>query len=185
MAHSPWDPSSPFGLNLMGQKGGKGAFHRPQGQVGSKPQVCPPEPILAQISTIPKMAKNHILDNFNPWPLETTRGHQLRSSKASPQFRGRTLLHQCTPYQMIQEGCIYGIIYHYAPILLRNPMEMLSGPNYVFTIQVPKSITHFKGGLFSHSVLQSLAGTQRPFEDPNHLALQELGCIFFSRVFQG
>ncbi|MBW0542922.1 hypothetical protein O181_082637 [Austropuccinia psidii MF-1] len=36
---------------------------------------------------------------------------------------------------------------------------------------VLKSITHFEGRLLSHSVLQSMAATRRPFEDPNHLAL--------------
>ncbi|MBW0588296.1 hypothetical protein O181_128011 [Austropuccinia psidii MF-1] len=29
----------------------------------------------------------------------------------------------------------------------------------------------------------SLAATRRPFEDPNHLALQELGCQFSSGLF--
>ncbi|MBW0464204.1 hypothetical protein O181_003919 [Austropuccinia psidii MF-1] len=43
---------------------------------------------------------------------------------------------------------------------------------------IPKSITHFEGRLFSHSVLQSLKATRRPFKDPNHLALQILGCYF-------
>ncbi|MBW0487101.1 hypothetical protein O181_026816 [Austropuccinia psidii MF-1] len=61
----------------------------------------------------------------------------------------------------------------------------VSGPNYAFQIQVPKSITQLKGSLFSHSVLQYLAATRGPFEDPNHLALQELGGIFFLGSFQG
>ncbi|MBW0550319.1 hypothetical protein O181_090034 [Austropuccinia psidii MF-1] len=85
----------------------------------------------------------------------------------------------------IQAWCIYGIIYHYAQNLLRNPMVMFSGTNYASQIQVPKSLTHFEGSLFSNPVLQSLAATRRPFEDPNHLALQELGCIYFSGLLQG
>ncbi|MBW0469280.1 hypothetical protein O181_008995 [Austropuccinia psidii MF-1] len=43
-----------------------------------------------------------------------------------------------------QEWCIYGIIYHYAPFFLRNPMVMFSGHNYSIPNQVKKSITHLK-----------------------------------------
>ncbi|MBW0573965.1 hypothetical protein O181_113680 [Austropuccinia psidii MF-1] len=38
-----------------------------------------------------RMAKNHIVATFNPWPRETTRVHQLRPRKVSPKFRGRPL----------------------------------------------------------------------------------------------
>ncbi|MBW0540088.1 hypothetical protein O181_079803 [Austropuccinia psidii MF-1] len=91
----------------------KGANHQPQGKVGPNPRVGLPEPILAPNSIFPKMAKrtpgpelakNHILATFKPFPLETTRSHQLKSSRFSPPFRGRTLLHQWTPYQ----GFIHG-----------------------------------------------------------------------------
>ncbi|MBW0479171.1 hypothetical protein O181_018886 [Austropuccinia psidii MF-1] len=80
---------------------------------------------------------------------------------------------------------IYGIIYHCVPFFLRNPMVMFSGQNYVITTPILKSITHFKGGLLSHSVFQSLVATRRPFGDPNHLALQELGCTFFQDYSKG
>ncbi|MBW0558197.1 hypothetical protein O181_097912 [Austropuccinia psidii MF-1] len=73
---------------------------------------------------------------------------------------------------------IYGIIYQCVPFFLRNPTVILSGSNYVISTPVFKSITHFKGRLLSHSVLQSLVATRGPFEDPNHLALQDLGCTF-------
>ncbi|MBW0465789.1 hypothetical protein O181_005504 [Austropuccinia psidii MF-1] len=52
----------------------------PKGQVG------PPEPILPPILTFPEMSKRTSgpkLAIFNPWPLEATRGHQLKSSKPS------------------------------------------------------------------------------------------------------
>ncbi|MBW0553770.1 hypothetical protein O181_093485 [Austropuccinia psidii MF-1] len=122
---------------------------------------------------------------FNPWTLETTRGHQLNSKNAFPSIKGKDSPSPMYTVPRIKAWCICGIIYHYAPILLRNSMVILSGPNYAIPIQGPKSITHFKGSLFSHSVLQFLAATRRPFGDPNHLALQELGCNFFSRLFQG
>ncbi|MBW0509256.1 hypothetical protein O181_048971 [Austropuccinia psidii MF-1] len=132
------------------------------------------------ISTFPEMTKRTSgpkLAIFNPWPLATTRGHQLKFRKDSPS--------PMYSIPRIQAWCICGIIYHYAPILLRNPTVMFSGPNYAIPIQVPKSITHFEGSLFSHSLLQSLAATRRPFKDPNHLALQELDFIFFSGLLQG
>ncbi|MBW0474181.1 hypothetical protein O181_013896 [Austropuccinia psidii MF-1] len=122
--------------------------------------------------------------SFNPLPLATTRGHQLKPRKLPPPLRGKTLLHQMYSIPRIQEWCTYGIIYHYEPILLRNPMVMLSGPKYAIPIQFPKYITHVDGSHFSHSVLQSLVANRRPFEDPNHLALQELDCLFFSGLFQ-
>ncbi|MBW0462982.1 hypothetical protein O181_002697 [Austropuccinia psidii MF-1] len=37
-----------------------------------------------------------------------------------------------------QEWCIYGMIYHYAPFLLRNPMVTFSGPNSMIPNQGPK-----------------------------------------------
>ncbi|MBW0519833.1 hypothetical protein O181_059548 [Austropuccinia psidii MF-1] len=114
----------------------------------SKARWGPTEPILAPNLKNPKNgqkdSRNHILATFQPWPLETTRGHQLRSRKVSPPFMGRPLLHQCTPYQRIQSWCIYGIVYPYAPLFPRNPMRMFSVPHCVFSIQLPKSITHFE-----------------------------------------
>ncbi|MBW0478182.1 hypothetical protein O181_017897 [Austropuccinia psidii MF-1] len=55
-------------------------------------------PKIPQTTPGPKLAKNHVLTIFNPWPLAATRGHQLNSSKLSSPFRGKTLLHQCTLY---------------------------------------------------------------------------------------
>ncbi|MBW0533049.1 hypothetical protein O181_072764 [Austropuccinia psidii MF-1] len=43
--------------------------------------------------------------------------------------RGRFPIPPCTPYSRMQEWCIYGIIYHYAPFLLSNPMVTFSGPS--------------------------------------------------------
>ncbi|MBW0557539.1 hypothetical protein O181_097254 [Austropuccinia psidii MF-1] len=52
-------------------------------------------------------------------------------------------------------------------------------------INVPKSNTHFKGGLFNSSVWQSMGAIRRPFKDPNHLALQELGWQFIQDYSKG
>ncbi|MBW0465684.1 hypothetical protein O181_005399 [Austropuccinia psidii MF-1] len=126
-----------------------------------------------------KLTKNQSLAIFN---------HQrppAQVQNAFPSIKGKDSPSPMYSIPRSQARCIYGIIYPCAPILLSNLMVMLSGPNYLFSTKVPKAITHVKGSLFSHSALQSLAATRRPFKDHNHLALQELGCIFFSGSFQG
>ncbi|MBW0578683.1 hypothetical protein O181_118398 [Austropuccinia psidii MF-1] len=69
------------------------------------------------------------MDHFSahgPWyPPEATRFSQLNPS---PQLKGNSCIPPCSPYSRLQEWCIYGIIYHYAPFLLSNSMVMLSGP---------------------------------------------------------
>ncbi|MBW0512934.1 hypothetical protein O181_052649 [Austropuccinia psidii MF-1] len=114
------------------------------------------------------------------WPLAVTfiMGFPSRSGKPPTSTQLDSLCRT-------QEWCIYGIICHYAPFFLSNQMVMFSGPNYVIPTPVLKSITHFEGRLLSHSVLQSLAATRRPFEDPNHLALQEFACTFFQDSSKG
>ncbi|MBW0466564.1 hypothetical protein O181_006279 [Austropuccinia psidii MF-1] len=99
------------------------------------------------------------------------------------QLRGRLLLPQCTPYSRIQEWCIYGIIYHYEPFLLSNEMVTLSGPNYVTPNQVQNPSQILKEDISAIQSGNSLEATRRPFKDPNHLALQELGCQFSSGLF--
>ncbi|MBW0513595.1 hypothetical protein O181_053310 [Austropuccinia psidii MF-1] len=75
-----------------------------------------------------------------------------------------------------QEWCIYGIKYHYAPFLLSNPMVKLSKPNYVIPNQVPSKSPFSKKDFSAIQSGNSLVATRRPFKDPNHLALQRLGC---------
>ncbi|MBW0531201.1 hypothetical protein O181_070916 [Austropuccinia psidii MF-1] len=94
------------------------------------------------------------------------------------QFKGRLFLPQCTPYSRIQEYCIYGIIYHYEPFLLSNSIVQFSGPNYVIPNKVPNPSPISKKDVSDIQSGNSLATTRRPFEDPNHLALQEFGGQF-------
>ncbi|MBW0493694.1 hypothetical protein O181_033409 [Austropuccinia psidii MF-1] len=77
-----------------------------------------------------------------------------------------------------QEWCIYGIIYHYAPFLLGNPMVTLSEPNYVIPNQVPSPSSFSKKDFSAIQSGNSLAATRRPFEDPNPLAPAEVGLSF-------
>ncbi|MBW0473664.1 hypothetical protein O181_013379 [Austropuccinia psidii MF-1] len=93
--------------------------------------------------------------------------------KDSPQGQWETF-----PSSRIQEWCIYCIIYHYAPSLLRNPIVTFSAPNYVIPNQVSNQSSILKKDVSAIQSGNSLGVTRRPLEDPNHLALLELGCEF-------
>ncbi|MBW0511898.1 hypothetical protein O181_051613 [Austropuccinia psidii MF-1] len=162
--------------------GPRGPTTNPKGQVGPKPKVDPPEPVLAPNLISPKNGHKNPRTHIGHFQLLASGDHQrppAQAQKAFPSIQGKDSPLPMHSIPRIQEWCIYGIISYYAPILLSNPMVMVSGPNYAISNQVPKSITHFKGSIFSNPVFQSLAATRKPFKDPNHLALQELGCTFF------
>ncbi|MBW0516019.1 hypothetical protein O181_055734 [Austropuccinia psidii MF-1] len=69
------------------------------------------------------------------------------------------------------------IIYHYAQFLLSNPMVTLSGPIQMIPNKVPNTSPILKEDFSAIQSGNSLEATRRPFNDPNHLALQELGCV--------
>ncbi|MBW0489989.1 hypothetical protein O181_029704 [Austropuccinia psidii MF-1] len=116
----------------------------------------------------PNLPKNDQKDfrtqigHFQPLASGNHQRPPAQVQKAFPSIQGKNSPLQMYSVPRIQAWCIYGIIYHYAPML------MFSGTNYSITIQVPKCITHFEGRPFSHSVLQSMVATRRPFRDPNH-----------------
>ncbi|MBW0533268.1 hypothetical protein O181_072983 [Austropuccinia psidii MF-1] len=125
-----------------------------------KARVAHLSQLLTMDPTPPNLAKNPkdpISDqgpsvaHFQPWSLVTPRGHNLSSNSLFPSTQGEDfpLLHApCTQgcssgafmvfYTIMQQWCIYGIIYHYAPFLLRNPMVKFSGPNFMIPNQGPK-----------------------------------------------
>ncbi|MBW0481463.1 hypothetical protein O181_021178 [Austropuccinia psidii MF-1] len=102
----PMGPLGPFWPKFNETKGGQG--DNTQAPKSKWAHMCTFWPLISSIpkwperTPGPKLAKNHILETFNEWALVTTRGHQLRSRKASPQLKGRPLLHQCILYQRIQ-----------------------------------------------------------------------------------
>ncbi|MBW0536092.1 hypothetical protein O181_075807 [Austropuccinia psidii MF-1] len=108
-----------------------------------KPQVGPPEPVLA-----PKWPKT------TSGPPMASGNHQRPPAQLQEKiplsFRGRIFLSQYTPYSRIQEWCIYGIIYHYAPFFLSNPIVTFSGPDYMIPNQVPNPSPILKKGSFSY-----------------------------------
>ncbi|MBW0554393.1 hypothetical protein O181_094108 [Austropuccinia psidii MF-1] len=80
-----------------------------------------------------------IFGHVTPWTIiPATRGHQTSSASLSLSLRGILSIPPCTPYSRLQEWCIYGIIYHYAPFFLSNSMMTFSGPNPTISNQGPK-----------------------------------------------
>ncbi|MBW0471717.1 hypothetical protein O181_011432 [Austropuccinia psidii MF-1] len=163
----------------MRPKGDKGAAHHPTNHKWAHlSQLWPQNPTNPELAKSRKLAIIQSMASGN---------HQRRPAQLQERiplkFSGRPFLPQCTPYSRIQEWCIYGIIYHYAPIFLGNPMATFSGPNYAIPNQVPNPSLILKEDVSAIQSGNSLVDTRRPFEDPNHLALQELGCQFSSGLF--
>ncbi|MBW0560879.1 hypothetical protein O181_100594 [Austropuccinia psidii MF-1] len=171
----------------------------PKSNEAKRGQVGPPEPVLAPNTKRPSGPQVGYCSAHGLWqPVEATSSAPIKDSPQSQgntlaqlqsriplKLRGRLFLPQCTPYSRIQEWCINGIIYHYAPFFLSNPMVTFSGPNYVIPNQVPNPSPISKKDVLAIWSGNSLVATRRPFKDPNHLALQELGCQFSSGPFSG
>ncbi|MBW0538314.1 hypothetical protein O181_078029 [Austropuccinia psidii MF-1] len=179
----PWP--HPFDYGVEGLTGPFGPIRPP---IASMSYVDQPEPILAPDLISPKNGHKDPrtqIGHFQPLASGNHQRPPAQAQKSFPSIKGKDSPSPMYSVPRIQEWCIYGIIYHYAPIFLINPMVMVSGPNYAISNKVPKSITHFRGSIFGNSVFQSLAATRAPFKDPNHLALQELGCTFFQDYSRG
>ncbi|MBW0588708.1 hypothetical protein O181_128423 [Austropuccinia psidii MF-1] len=71
------------------------------------------------------------------FPPMASGSHHFSSSKLFPQL--------WTPYCRNQEWGIYGLIYHYAPFFLRNPMVTLSRLHSNFQSLVINPSVHFEG----------------------------------------
>ncbi|MBW0484309.1 hypothetical protein O181_024024 [Austropuccinia psidii MF-1] len=144
----------------MRPKGAKGAVHQPPDYKWAHlSQFLTPKPNQTQ------MAKTHLRTQVGRksvhglWqPSEATRSALSRDSTP---VQGKTSLPSMHSVLKDQEWCIYGITYHCAPFVLRNPMVTLSGPNYVIPNEVPTSKTIFKGGLFRYLVWQFPGGYQK------------------------
>ncbi|MBW0464516.1 hypothetical protein O181_004231 [Austropuccinia psidii MF-1] len=153
-----------------------------------KPQEGPHEPNFGPNLKRPKMTQGtQKPQNGHPWPytarlhqwpLETTRGHQLITSRVSPQVKGNPFPQLWTPHCRNQEWGIYGIIYHYAPFFLRNPIVTLSRLHSFISSHITISPVHLKKNTQIYSSWKFMVESTRPFEDTNHLALQLLDLVF-------
>ncbi|MBW0543611.1 hypothetical protein O181_083326, partial [Austropuccinia psidii MF-1] len=158
------------------KRGQRGQPSSPQGQVGPKPQLDPPEPKFSTNPLDPKLAKELLDTNLTinpigpifghgpisqPWPLETTRGHQISSA-----------------------WCIYGIIYHYEPFLRSNSMVTFSGPNSTIQYQGLK-IQHPSPRMIIQLIsLTCYGGNQKTLQGSQPPVSAGVGLVHYSGLFK-
>ncbi|MBW0563363.1 hypothetical protein O181_103078 [Austropuccinia psidii MF-1] len=121
----------------------------------------------------------------SPEIAKTTSGPQIGQEPqvAAFQFQGKTFPSSMHP--VLKDPGVVHMWYNIplCTIFFSNPMVTFSGPNYMIPNQVPNPSPFSKEDVSAIQSGNSLAPTRRPFEDPNHLALQELGCQFSSGLF--
>ncbi|MBW0556382.1 hypothetical protein O181_096097 [Austropuccinia psidii MF-1] len=132
------------------------------------------------------MAKNHLKTQIGHKSVhglwKQSEATRSAPSNNSPPVQGKTSLPSMHSILKDQEWSIYGIIYHYAPFLLSNPMVTLSGPNYVIPNQAPKFITNLEGGHFSYSVWKFPGGYQKTIQGPQPPGPAGVGLSILTRT---
>ncbi|MBW0543072.1 hypothetical protein O181_082787 [Austropuccinia psidii MF-1] len=111
--------------------------------------------------------------------------HQRSPEQLSSSFKGNSSTPPCTPYSRLQEWCIYGIIYHYAPFLLRNSMMTFSGTNSIFKNQGPKIQHQFRRRTSQIISLAVHGSNQKTIQGSQSPGPAGLRCQFHSGSFQG
>ncbi|MBW0466744.1 hypothetical protein O181_006459 [Austropuccinia psidii MF-1] len=116
------------------------------------------------------MAKNHLRTQIghkiSPWRLETIRGHQIISKQGFSSSTGEDF-----PFFNALRTQGPGVVHIWYNIPLCTIFNQQSN-GYTFRTQLcdskssPKSITNFKGGLFSYSVWQFPGGYQKTIQGP-------------------
>ncbi|MBW0525937.1 hypothetical protein O181_065652 [Austropuccinia psidii MF-1] len=99
--------------------------------------------------------------------------------------RGIPPIPPCTPYSRLQEWCIYGIIYHYASVLLRNSIVKFSGPNSMIPNQGPKIKLPFRRRTLQLISLAIHGGYQKTIQGPQPPSPAGVGLEIISGLFQG
>ncbi|MBW0470418.1 hypothetical protein O181_010133 [Austropuccinia psidii MF-1] len=178
--YGPWAViHSPQSVGLLGpnpvrRKVARGSKSAPKTQVG------PPEPAFAPNPNQPKMAKTTSEPKLTKDHLWATIQPMASGNHQRPPVQGKILPSSMHP--VLKDP---GVVHIWYNIPLCTIFAQQSNRD-LFRTQLrdlnssPQSLTNFEGGCFSYSVWQFLAATRRPFEDPNHLALQGLGCHFSS-----
>ncbi|MBW0562686.1 hypothetical protein O181_102401 [Austropuccinia psidii MF-1] len=158
---------------------------------GHKPQVGPPEPILAPKLNGPKNGQKDPRFKIGREPPSATfqplasGDHQRPPAQIQqdlPPIQRKDSPSPMYSIPRIQAWCIYGIIYNYAPILLSNPMSMLSRPNYYFSNKVPKYITHFQSNSFQSFSLAICGSYQKTIKVPQPPGPAAVGLNFLFRI---
>ncbi|MBW0559791.1 hypothetical protein O181_099506 [Austropuccinia psidii MF-1] len=90
----------------------------------------------------------------------------------------------CTPYSRLQEWCIYGIIYPYAPFLFSNSMVKFSGPNSMISNQGPKIQPPFQRRTLQLISLAIHGGYQKTIQGPEPPGAVGVGLAIKFRIVQ-
>ncbi|MBW0468991.1 hypothetical protein O181_008706 [Austropuccinia psidii MF-1] len=133
----------------------------------------------------PILAKNHHGPLFCPWPLVTTRGHQISSEILPLNSRRICPIPPCILYSRLEEWCIYGIIYHYAPIFISNSIVTFSGPNSMIPNQGPKIQCPIRRRTLQLISLAIHGGYQKTIEGPQPPGPAGVGLAIISGLVQG
>ncbi|MBW0529752.1 hypothetical protein O181_069467 [Austropuccinia psidii MF-1] len=118
----------------------------------------------------------------SPWPLATIRGHQISSKQGFPSSSGEDFpsfnaLHTQGP----------GVVHTWYNIPLCTIFVQQSNGD-TFRTQLrdskssPKSITNFKGGIFSYSVWQFPGGYQKTIQGPQPPGPAGVGLSILTRT---
>ncbi|MBW0582794.1 hypothetical protein O181_122509 [Austropuccinia psidii MF-1] len=105
-------------------------------------------------------------------------------SRLFPQLERNSFLPPCTPYSRLQEWCIYGIIYHYAPFLLRTPMVTFSGPISIFPYQGLKIQHPFQRRIIQLISLTSNGNNQKTLQGSQPPVSAGVGLVHYSGLFK-
>ncbi|MBW0567106.1 hypothetical protein O181_106821 [Austropuccinia psidii MF-1] len=159
---------------------------RPKGAKGDSP--LPPKARWAPNSM--KTPRTHF-GQGSPWTTfqPMAYGNHQRPldklSNPSPQLKGYFPIPPCIWYSRLQEWCIYGMIYHYAPFLLINSMVTFSVPNSMIPNQGPKIQCPFWRRTLQLISLEIHGGYQKTSQGPQPPGPARVGLEIISGFFQG
>ncbi|MBW0509127.1 hypothetical protein O181_048842 [Austropuccinia psidii MF-1] len=171
----------------------RGKIISPQGQIGPKPQVGPPEPFFGpkvhptqngqKRPSGPKMSKSSMDTIFSVhglWQPPEATNSALR--KVSPHIEGKD-----TPSSMHPVLKVPGVVHIWYNIPLFTIFAQQSnGDTYRTQLcdskTSPKSITNFEQGLFSYSVWKFPGGYQKTIQGPQPPGPAGVGLSIFIRT---
>ncbi|MBW0511025.1 hypothetical protein O181_050740 [Austropuccinia psidii MF-1] len=97
----------------------------------SEPNLAPNliSPTNGQKDLGTQISPEPCIGHFQPLSFINHQRPPNQAQQGFPFIQGKDFSSPMYSVPWIQQWCIYGIIYHYAPILLSTQMVMVSGPN--------------------------------------------------------
>ncbi|MBW0462705.1 hypothetical protein O181_002420 [Austropuccinia psidii MF-1] len=146
----------------------------------------PSPPILAKNSKAPNFQPRTTCGPFSAMASGSPKSPPAQSKSTLPlNSRGIFPIPPCTPYSRMQEWCVYGIIYHYAPFLLSNPMVTFSEPNSMILNWGPKIHHQFQRRTLQLISMAIHGGSQKTISGPRPPGTAGAGLAILPGLFQG